>query len=69
MVVVSSWCEYIGGTHGSGIVSSTDDVLEKSVVHWVRGVGGVCNMSMCLARSGMGKLGLGFNNHVGIEGV
>ena len=31
------------GTRGSGVLSSTGDVL-------VRGVGGVCDMCMCLAR-------------------
>ena len=35
------------GTRGSGVLSSTCDVLEMSVV---RGVGGVCDMCMCLAR-------------------
>ena len=30
---------YMGGTRGSGVLSSTCDVLEMSVV---RGVGGVC---------------------------
>ena len=40
-------CEYIGGTRGSGIVSSADEVLEMSVV---RGVGGMCDM--CMARGG-----------------
>ena len=37
---------YMGGTCGSGVLSSAGDVLEMSVV---RGVGGVC---MCLARGG-----------------
>ena len=43
----------------------------------VRGVGGVCDMCMCLARGGVGgeggewmrELGLGFTNPVGTEGV
>ena len=47
---VVSVSEYMGGTHGSGIVSFADDVLEMSVVLGVRGVGGVCEMCMCLAR-------------------
>ena len=34
----------MGGTHGSGVFSSADNVLEMSVV---RGVGGVCDMCMC----------------------
>ena len=57
-------------------LSSTGDVLEMSVV---RGVGGVCDMCMCLclARGGVGgeggewmrELGLGFTNPVGTGGV
>ena len=39
---------------GSGIVSSTADVLWMSVVHGMRGVGGVCEMCMCFARGGVG---------------
>ena len=62
------------GTCGSGVLSSTGDVLEMSVV---RGVGGVCDMCMCLARGGVGgeggewmrELGLGFTNPVGTGGV
>ena len=45
MVVVSA-C--MSGTRGSGILPSTGAVLEMSVV---RGVGGVCDMCMCLARA------------------
>ena len=41
---------YFGGTRGSGVLSSAGDVLEMSVV---RGVGGMCNMCMCLARGGV----------------
>ena len=60
----------MSGTRGSGVLSSTGDVL-------VRGVGGVCDMSMCLARGGVGgeggewmrELGLGFTNPVGKGGV
>ena len=48
-VVAVSAC--MCGTRGSGILSSTGDVLEMSVV---RGVGGVCDMCMCLARGGVG---------------
>ena len=62
MVAVSA---YMGGTRGSGVLSSACDVLEMSVV---RGVGGVCDM--CLARGGVGGvwgewvrgLGLCFTN-------
>ena len=68
----------MSGTRGSGVLPSTGDVLEMSVV---RGVGGVCNMCMCLARGGVGgergeegvewmrELGLGFTNTVGTGGV
>ena len=52
----------MSGTRGSGVLSSTVD-----------GVGGVCDMCMCLARGGVGgeggewmrELGLGFTNPVG----
>ena len=73
MVVVSA-C--MSGTRGSGVLSSTGDVLVMSVV---TGVGGVCDMCMCLARGAVGgegvsgwrggewmrELGLGFTNPVG----
>ena len=49
VVGVIAMSEYLGGTHGSGVLSSACDMLEMSVV---RGVGGVCDMCMCLARSG-----------------
>ena len=52
VVAVSAGCEYIGGARGSGSVSTTVDVLEMSVVRGVRGVGGVCEMCMCLVRDG-----------------
>ena len=56
----------MSGTRGSCVLSSTCDVL-------VRGVGGVCDMCMCLARGGvrgeggewMRELGLDFTNPVG----
>ena len=65
-VVAVSAC--MSGTRGSGVLSSTGDVL-------VRGVGGVCGM--CLARGGVGgergewmrELGLGFTNPLGTGGV
>ena len=67
-VVAVSAC--MSGTRGSGVLSSTGDLL-------VRGVGGVCDMCMCLARGGVGgeggewmrELGLGFTNPVGTGGV
>ena len=39
----------MSGIRGSDVLSSTCDVLEISVV---RGVGGVCDMCMCLAWGG-----------------
>ena len=47
MVAVSA-C--MSGTRGSGVLSSTGDVL-------VRGVAGVCDMCMCLARAVCGWRG------------
>ena len=41
----------MGGTRGSGIVSSAADMLWMSVVRGMRGVSGVCEMCMCLAQS------------------
>ena len=46
VVVLSA---YMGGTRGSGVLSSADDVLEMSVVG---GVGGMCDMCNCFARAG-----------------
>ena len=43
---------HVGGTRGSGIVSSAADVL------WMRGVGGLCEMCMCLALGGVGGEGV-----------
>ena len=51
MVVVSAGHECVGGTHGSGIVSSAADGLVMSVVRGMRGVGGGCEM--CLTRGGI----------------
>ena len=59
------------GTRGSGVLSSAGDVLEMSVV---RGVGGVCDMCMCLAQGRVGGVGdewvrgLGFTNPGGTGG-
>ena len=58
-------------------MSNAADVLWNSVVRGMRGVGGVCEMCMCLARGGVGGegdewmrgLGLGFTNPVGTGGV
>ena len=49
---------HVGGTHGSGIVSSAADVLWMSAVRRMRGVGGVCEVCMCLARGSTGGEGV-----------
>ena len=54
MVVVSTGHECVGDTRPSGIVCSPADVLWMSVVHGMRGVGGVCEICMCLAQGGVG---------------
>ena len=46
---------YMGGPCISGVLSSACDVLEMSLV---RGVGGVCDMCMCLSRGGVGGVGV-----------
>ena len=51
VVVVSAG--HVGGTHGSGIVSSVADVLGMSVVHVMRGDCGVYEMCMCLDWGGV----------------
>ena len=61
----------MGSICGSCIMHCVDDVLEMSVVHWVRAVGGV--REMCMAWLGVCEwvrgFGLGFTNPVGTEGV
>ena len=52
--VVVAVSAYMGGTRGSGVLASAGDVLEMSVVI---GVGGVCDMCMCLSRGVMGGVG------------
>ena len=57
---------HVGDTRSSGIASSAADVL------WMSGIGGVCEMCMCLARDGeWGELmrGLSFTSPVGRGGV
>ena len=49
-------------TRCSGVLSSTCDVLEMSVV---RSVGGVCDMCMCLARGGEGGEGVEWMRELG----
>ena len=68
VVVVSEGHDYVGGKHGSGIVSRAADELG------MRGVGGVCEMFMCLARGGVAAewirgLGFGSTNPLRTEGV
>ena len=46
---------YMCGTRGSCVLASAGDVLEMSVV---RGVGGVYDMCICLARGGVGDVGV-----------
>ena len=65
VVAVSVGCEYMGGTRGSGFVSTAEDVLEMNVVRRVRGVGGVCEVCMYLDWDGVQWVrgfGLGFTN-------
>ena len=47
-------CEYMCDTRGSSFVSPADDVLEMSVMCWVSGVGGVCEIGMCMTLSRVG---------------
>ena len=49
---------HVGGTRDSGVVSSAAEVLWTSVVRGMRGIGGVCEMCMCLARGGVGGEGV-----------
>ena len=58
VVEVSAGCERMGGTCGSSAVYSADDVLKMSVVRGVRGVGGVCEMCMCLSRGWIRGVGV-----------
>ena len=61
----------MGGTRGSGVLTSAGDVLEISVA---RGVGGVCDMCMCLVWDGcvggewVTGLGFGFTTSGGTCG-
>ena len=73
VVGVSAGHEYVCGTRGLCIVSSTADVLGISRM---RGVSDVCVMCICLALGSVGGewirglgLGLGLTNPVGTGGV
>ena len=54
VVAGSAGCEYICDTCGSVFLSTSDDVLEMSVLRGVKGGDGVCEMCMGLARNGVG---------------
>ena len=74
VIAVIAGHEYGGCTRVSGIVCSAADVLGMSVVRQLRGVGGVCEMCMRLARGGVGGewirgLGMSFFNPVETGGV
>ena len=56
VVVVSAG--HVCDTRGSGIVSSAAAVLWISVVRGMRGIGGVCEMCMCLVRGGVSGEGV-----------
>ena len=43
--------EYVGGIRGSGIATNAADVLAMGMV---RGMSGVCEKCLCLARGGVG---------------
>ena len=40
---------YFGGTRGSGIVTSAANVLWMSVVSVMKGIGGVCEICVCVS--------------------
>ena len=67
--------EYVGGTRSSGIMSSAANVLEMSVVRGMRGVGGMCEISLAWVGDGeewgewMRGFHLGFTNPVGTGDV
>ena len=48
------------GTPGSGIVFRVAHVLWMSVVRGMRGIGGVCEMVVCLALGNVGGKGVVF---------
>ena len=62
MVAVIVACEYMGGIHGPGVVSNTDDVIVMSVVRGMRCLCGVCVKCVCAFGSG----GMG-GESIGIE--
>ena len=58
---------HVGGARGSGTVSSAADALWMSVVRGMRGVGGVCEMCMCLARVGVAGEGSEWIRGLGLD--
>ena len=74
VVVVSA--RHIGGTRGSGVVSSAADVLGMCVVRGMSGVDWVCEMCMCLTLDCVGgevewldeRIGFGLYQSCGTKG-
>ena len=56
---------HVCSTRGSGSVSSAADALGMSVVRGMRGVGGVCEVYMCLARGSVGGEGGWLDERIG----
>ena len=75
---VAAVSAYMGGSRGSGVLSSAGDVLEMSVVRGVGGVGGMCLARDCVDGEGgewevfggdwMTGFGFGFINSGGTWG-
>ena len=61
--------EYVDGTGGSGIEYSAADMLGLSMVHGIRGVGGVCVWLMVVWGEWISGLDLDFTNPVRTGGV
>ena len=57
VVGMSAGHVYVSGTCSSGIISNAADVPGMNVVRGMKGVGGVREMCMCLARGGVGGEG------------
>ena len=56
--VLFAGCDLMGGTCGSGFVSTADDVQEMSVVCGVRGIGGVCEVCMARGKGSVSVFGM-----------
>ena len=68
VVTMSADREYVGSKRGSCIVSSAADILEMSVLRWMAGVGGVCEMCLGLGGGWIRGLDLGYITPVGTGG-